>query len=107
MYDIPESDWKTFRKLRELALDRFCAGVLREAAGLAAGPQPSNYDAYMRLYRLLDERDDELGGMFNDPRRSTAILQLSCMCRAGLITEEELATFGDDTRQKVTQLRDL
>jgi hypothetical protein len=28
--DIKESDWKVFRKLRELALERFCQRVLEE-----------------------------------------------------------------------------
>jgi len=28
--DVPESDWKRFRELRELALERFCRRVLAE-----------------------------------------------------------------------------
>ena len=28
--DIKESDWKVFRKLREVALERYCERVLKE-----------------------------------------------------------------------------
>jgi hypothetical protein len=30
LHDFPESDWKVFRELREVALDRFCRRVLEE-----------------------------------------------------------------------------
>ena len=33
---IPERDWKLFRKVREAALERYCERVLREIAELTA-----------------------------------------------------------------------
>jgi hypothetical protein len=32
---ILESDWKKFKELREIALDRFCQGVLNDAKTIA------------------------------------------------------------------------
>ena len=33
-HDFPESDWRIFRTLRELALERFCKRVLEEVQPL-------------------------------------------------------------------------
>ena len=36
MRDIKESDWKVFKRLRELALERFCERILGEIAGISS-----------------------------------------------------------------------
>lgn len=107
MSDFPESDWKKFRTLHKVALDRFCTGVLDEAAGITADRQPSNHEAYRRLYRLMRERDKELARLFDDFRRSTALRQLLAIYSEGLVTEEELATFSAETQHRVRALRDI
>ena len=37
-YEIQRDDWKVLRSLHEIALDRFCKGVLDEAGRLCAPP---------------------------------------------------------------------
>ncbi|MFN3651990.1 MAG: peptide ABC transporter substrate-binding protein [Armatimonadota bacterium] len=95
---IPEADWKVFRRLQPLAMDRFCRRVLEEVEGIAGDAGRSPHQRYLELYRLLQERDKELERGFDTPRRSTALLQLAHIYAAGLLTEEELAQFGDETR---------
>ena len=99
--DLPESDWKAFRKLREIALERFCERVLGEIETIASNGVTSYHDRYLKIYRLVDNRDGELARAFNDPRRSRAILQLAAINSCGLLSEEELLSFTPETREAV------
>lgn len=71
---VPESDWKVFRELRELALDRFCRRVLDEVEDIRTDASNTHHARYLRVYRLLQERDEALALAFNDPRRSQMLL---------------------------------
>ena len=102
MITIPEKDWRIFRKLREVALERFCAQVLNDAARIAAERTTSAHARYGELFDLMHDRDHELASAFDNPRRSTAFTQLVLMVRLGLLTPGELAGLGDETRQAVT-----
>jgi hypothetical protein len=87
--DLPESDWKTFRRLREIALARFCERVLGEIGTIASTGATSCHDRYLKIYRLIDNRDEELARAFNNPRRSRAILQLAAINSYVLLSEED------------------
>jgi hypothetical protein len=101
--DFPESDWKVFRRLREVALERFCGRVLEDAR-IVASKQGSRHERYLEVYRLIDRKDDELARAFNDSRRSNATVQLALIRAHGLLTEEEIAAFTAQTRQSVESL---
>lgn len=66
----PESDWKAFRKLREQALEAFCAQTVSEIANLAEQPTRSAHQNYRGIYSLIQERDDTIARVFDAPRRS-------------------------------------
>jgi hypothetical protein len=106
MSRFPESDWKVFRQLRELALQRFCQRVLIEVEKISSDPTASFHDRYLRVYRLLQGRDRELGDAFNAPRRSTAMVQLVIIKAQRLLEPEELARFTAPTRETVAALTD-
>ncbi len=106
-HHIPEADWKVFRQLREVALQRFCERVLAEAHRISAPSTNSAHERYLNLYRLIDERDDELATAFNDARRSMALLQLSAIVSQDLLTTEEIARFSDATQKSVAGLREI
>ena len=101
--DLPESDWKTLRKLQPVALDRFCRRVLDECRAVCDNDSKTSHERYLDLYRLLRTRDKELADAFDDMRRSVALLRLVTMYRRDLLTEEEVARFSPETRKLVTQ----
>jgi len=49
--DIKESDWKTFRRLRELALDRYCQRVLDEVRIIVEKSGDTNHKRYLALWK--------------------------------------------------------
>lgn len=102
-----ESDWKLFRELRQIALDRFCQHVLDEVGQLIAGTDRGSHDRYLAVYRLLRDRDQRLADAFDDPRRSTALAQLARIQAEGLLTKAEFARFSDGARASVQVFLDM
>jgi hypothetical protein len=101
---ISEPDWKVFRQLRPIALERFCQRVLDEIAGLAGDTTKTSHERYLAVFRLLERRDRELADAFNDMRRSTAYFLLGHIQSHDLLTEEEMARFSPETRAVVQLL---
>ena len=102
--DFPESDWKIFRELREVALERFCKRVLEELGPLRLDSSRSHHERYLEVFRLLQNRDEELAHAFNDPRRSKMIVQLAAIYAYGLLEPDELTRFRPHTRGTVESL---
>jgi hypothetical protein len=98
---IPEPDWKVFRRLQPVALDRFCQRVLDELRRVAADAAKSHHERYLAVFKLLERRDEELADAFINPRRSTALVQLARIQSQNLLSAEEFARFGPETRAEV------
>jgi hypothetical protein len=105
--EIKESDWKVFRRLRAIALERFCQRVLMEIDRIAANTGTSSHERYLAVFRLIEERDQQLAAAFNDPRRSTALRQLVAIQSHELLTEEELSDFSPEMRDAVRSLLEI
>ncbi len=104
MREIKESDWKVFRKLHPVAVERYCERVLAESESLHRDPTRSAHERYLALYRLFRERDKELARLFNDFRRSTALEYIAIIKGHGWLTAEEFAQFSEETRYLVAVL---
>jgi hypothetical protein len=63
----------------------------------------TNHERYLRLFRVLQDGDDDVAWAFNDLRRSTANNRLAAMVKLGLVTDDELGRFSEATRE-TTQL---
>ncbi len=98
---LPESDWKLFRKVRAVALDRFYERTLTEVVTTASSDALTAHDRYVAIYDLLQTRDKELARAFDDLKRSQAIRQLAVMFSLGLVTEAELRQFSAETQSVV------
>jgi len=104
MREIKEADWKIFRQLHAVALERFCQRVLDDSERLHGDTRHSAYERYVAIYRLFDERDKEVARLFNDLRRSTALWQIAALKGRGLLTKEEFARFSQETQSLVAAL---
>jgi hypothetical protein len=100
-FELSGADWKLFRQLQAIALERFCERVLSDLSRLASDTGKSAHERYLAIFDLMERRDDELGEAFNDPRRSTAVQQLARIQSHKLLTPEELASFSPETRAAV------
>lgn len=104
---VAEPDWKLLRRLAPAALDRFCRQTLAELVHLAADGPGTAHEQYLAVFARLHDRDAELAATFDGLRRSTAVVQLAGMRRLGLVTDEEFAGFGPETRAAVAAVLDV
>jgi len=99
--EISERDWKVFRELRPIALDRFCERVLADLGSVASEAGKSAHERYLAVFQLFQSRDEELVQMFDTLRRSTALLQIAAIRNRGLMTDQEFSRFSPETRDVV------
>lgn len=105
--DIKESDWKLFRQLHQVALERFCERVLAEVRAAAAETGVGYHDRYLRLFDLISDRDKTIARTFNDVRRSNALILLANIKHEGLLTTAELARFSPETREAIENIEHI
>jgi hypothetical protein len=105
--NFPESDWKLLRSLHPAALERYCARVLDECAVVMRYDKLSAHDRYLRLVRLIRERDDRVAAAFDDLRRSTAIQRLAAMINLEVVSSVDLGRFTPATRESATAFAEI
>jgi hypothetical protein len=105
--EIKESDWKFLRQFHKEALERFCERILSEIERINSDGAKSFHQRYLDIYKIIHRRDKEIAQTFNGLRRSTALIQLASMKRRGLLTDDELLCFSEETRDGVDRLLSL
>lgn len=104
--DIHESDWRVFRRLHSIALERFCKRVLEEVRE-SAECKTDYHDCYRQVYRLIRDRDKRMAVTFDDPRRSNAFLLLANIIGEDLLTAEELKQFSQEAQARIKVIQEL
>ncbi len=102
--DPLEKDWKIFRELREVALERLCERALRKARAVVEDPSKPALARFRDLAALVDERQDWIARGFDDAKRSAMLFQLAFLHAIDLVEGEELARFSAATRERVVSL---
>jgi hypothetical protein len=67
----------------------------------------ADHEAYLELWDLIEKEDAEIGIMFNDLRRSTALIKLAQWHSHGLLSESDLALFTEETRNTVKAINEF
>lgn len=104
--ELRESDWKVFRRLHPIALERYCQRVIEELR-VTAECTSDYHDCYLRLYRLIRERDKTMRVTFDDPSRSNAFLLLANMIAAELLPPEEIKQFSLEVQERIEVINEL
>jgi len=105
--DLPESDWRHFKKVHSVLLERYCARVLADLDTEISATEGTAHERYLRVYKLIHQRDKDLARAFDDFRRSTAVMQLGIMRRMGLLADQELSVFSSETQVRVRGIASL
>jgi hypothetical protein len=107
MRENKESDWKIFKRLREVALERFCERTLGEVARISSDSTKTKHERYLAIGRLLRERNEEIVPIFDYLRRSTAVRQVCAFRPHDLLTEQELREFSPDLVKMVEDILEI
>lgn len=97
---IPESDWKRWKALSKDALNRYCQKVLSKVAQFETdGGTP--HERYAKLWNYLREADRKLADVFDDQRRSSAIIQIALALKHEIIHRSDLNEFSESTQESI------
>jgi hypothetical protein len=102
--EIKESDWKLLRRLHQVALERFCERALVDVQSAISDTAAGYHDCYLKVFDLIRGRDKTISRIFDDPRRSTALISLADMKHEGLLSADELAQFSPEARQAIEDI---
>ena len=105
--EIKESDWKLFRRLHPVALERFCQQVIEDVNQATSNCTGNYHKRYLEVFNLIMDRNEGMDRSFNDIRRSTAIVLLTNIMELGLLTDEEFSQFSPETRTSVGSILEL
>lgn len=103
--EITESDWKKFKKIKDKALDKFCAAALSDFDNVISGKGASNYDRYISIYKGVQKHDKKLAQLFDGLSRSKAYLQLMLMRSEGLVEEDDLLNLSEHMQEFTKPVR--
>ena len=101
---MKESEWKKFKKLKDICLERFCERVLANASSVVSEKGKTSLDRYYDLYQLIQDEDEDLEKAFDGLSRSKAFMQLLLMYRMKLVEESELDEFEDETKNEIRRI---
>jgi hypothetical protein len=101
---MTESEWKKFKKLKAICLERFCERVLANASSIVNAKGRTSLESYHDLYRLIQDEDKKLEKAFDGLSRSRAFMQLLLMYRMELVEESELDAFEAETRNEIRRI---
>lgn len=107
MKSIPEKDWKVLRSLKDEKLAKFCDAVFEKVGTIIANKGTESHKAYLELWSLIRDEDEKLGAMFDELKRSNALRKLGVWRHYGVLSDEDLALFTDETRDSVVFLSEL
>ena len=102
--EIKESDWKILRRLHPLALERLCERVLAEIERVSHDNGRSFHQRYLDTFKIIVQRDREMGRIFDDLKRSNALMMLAQMRVNGLLIDDEFSTLSPETRGAIELL---
>jgi hypothetical protein len=107
MRDIKESDWRIFKGLRKIALERFCERILGEIERISSDATKTKHERYVEIYRLVRERDKEIVPIFDYLRRSSAVRQIRAFRSYDLLTAQELQQFSPELVKLIEDILEI
>ncbi|HUB25771.1 MAG TPA: hypothetical protein VL992_10115 [Tepidisphaeraceae bacterium] len=98
---MTESDWKIFKQIHAVARERYYMRCVTELAKILNDNSRSYRDRFIVPAEMSDKLRREASEMFDDYRRSTALLKLTRMQYERLVDDGEMARFSPELQESV------
>jgi len=98
---IPEKDWKKLRSLKDTALNIACERIFYKINSVIASRGAESHKYYLKLWKLMRAEDKEIGLMFDDLKRSTAIFKLAMWKKNGILSDEDFEALTEETQKRI------
>ena len=80
-----------------------CDQILRRVEGIIQERNGKEHEAFLKVWSNIQEGNAEIALMFDDIRRSNAILKLIAWRTNGLLNDEELRLFSALTQEVISR----
>jgi hypothetical protein len=87
-----------------VALERFCERVFEQIDAVRNDASQTPHERYLKIYRLLQDRDEQMAHAFNRNSRSQMIFQLLAINALGILEPDELKRFSSKTQETIESL---
>jgi hypothetical protein len=74
--EIKEADWKVFRQLQLIALERLSERIIMKVRRISSDTGNTFHQRYLDIFDLIQSQNENMSRTFDNPRRSTALMQL-------------------------------
>lgn len=101
MKHIAEKDWKLLRKIKEEKLNLACGEILSNVENVIKSKKNENHKSYLTVWDLVKSGDKKIEQLFDDLGRSNAILKLALWRKNGLLSDQEICEFSEETRESI------
>jgi len=102
---IKESDWRKFKELRPLALQRYCQRVIDEVKDVLDKQNPDSHDQYLEVFNIVHGGDKKLARMFDQGfSRSKAFEQLLMYYGDGLLRDDEIEQLSEENCNSIKSI---
>jgi hypothetical protein len=100
-HDIKESDWKIIRDLNPIAVERYYERTVAKIASIVAAADKTGRERFFEIAEVVKNDRSEAAYLFDELRRSNALLKLTLLHAQQLVTEKEFSQFSPETREIV------
>jgi len=104
MTSVPEKDWKRLSGLKEHLLNSACESIFQRIEKISSTRKDREHETYLALWKLINKEDEAIAEMFNDLKRSNAVFKIAALKQYGVLTDEQLAQFSQETQEQVAHL---
>ena len=104
MSSVSEKDWKRLVSLKENLLNYACENLFRRIEQISSSRKNREHEAYLELWNEIRKEDDAIAEMFNDLKRSNAVFKIAALRHYGVLSDEQLAQFSQETQEQVARL---
>lgn len=104
MSSVSEKDWKRLVSLKENLLNYACENLFRRIEQISSFRKNREHGAYLELWNEIRKEDDAIAEMFNDLKRSNAVFKIAALRHYGVLSDEQLAQFSQETQEQVARL---
>jgi hypothetical protein len=107
MQHIPEEDWKFLRTLKDRMLTEACERIFGKIEDILHARTGKEHESYLKLWKVLRHEDKQIAIMFDDLKRSNALMKLSTWRTQDLLSDNDLNGFTEETQRRIEVLRNL
>lgn len=107
MHQILERDWKHLITLKDRVLAEASERIFHDIEHILQTRQGKEHESYLKLWKLLRHEDEDIAAMFDDLKRSNAMMKLASWKANNLLSDDDLQGFTEETRQRIRVIESL